>query len=76
MSLHHVEQIGAGMVVHEAEEASYCWGGETSRNKPSPWMLLAWKRVEEVQTQGDGSDMGMIVSSSWRSRVNFEVHIS
>lgn len=39
-------------------------------------MLLAWKRVEEVQTQGDGSDMGMIVPSSWILGVNFEVHIS
>lgn len=35
-------------LVHEAEEASHHWGRETSRNKPAPQSLLAWKRAEQV----------------------------
>lgn len=57
-SLHpegHGQQRGARMLVHEAEAASCCWGGGTSRGGPTPGMLLSWERAGEVPTRGEGT---------------------
>lgn len=47
MSLRHVEQIGAGMIVHEAKEATYRWGGgqaETNQALGCCWLGKEWRR--------------------------------